>query len=89
MKTFDEAFVAALAIPTPDPTSPQFDMVAKNMEDQAREILSNERAVRWASAMAELAWEKTGEEIGQEEVMGFFLSGLCSGVRIGIEMEKE
>lgn len=89
MKTFDEAFTAALAVSTPDHGSPEFEMVAKNLDDQAREILANPWAMRWAYKMAELAWDKLGDEIGQQDVMGFFLSGLCSGVRIGIEMEKE
>ena len=87
MKTFDEAFDAALGVPK-EPESERFALVQRNLQDLSAEILSNPKAQRWVAAMVELAWEKTDAEISSDEVAGFFLSGLLSGVRIGIEMEK-
>ena len=87
MKTFEEAFYAALEVKTKD--SREDDLTQRNLTEQAVEIMASVPARRWALSMADLAWEKMGEEVGREEIMCCFLSGLASGVRIGIEMEKE
>lgn len=86
MKTFEEAFLAALST---KPSTLQDELTRCNLEEQGREVLQSQLAADWAISTTQMYWKKMGDEVGPDDFRDGVLAGMVAGIRIGIEMEKE